>query len=455
MKDFLSAVIVMVLLLCIVLFTKKIFKKSTAEQSRKLIHVSMGVITLFFPYLFDTFIPVVMLGLVAFISLLVLRKNTILRTKFGDGLFSIDRKSYGEIYFVISIVLIFSLYKIMNLNVVHYIIPIATLTFADSTAALIGVRYGQNKLSGEYEDTKSLEGSVIFFIVAFMCSLFPLQLMTTVGRLEVLLISIFVGLLSAMVEMTSHDGNDNFLLPFLTFLIVQYNFNEHAGTLMYMFFVVFFIVFVCSIINKSTSLSKLAIVSVLLYGYMTMILGSLNWLYIPLLVFAFFSILPRTTELEKKNTLNYQIIEHNILVGTIFVFIKSITGLRDVCFCGFMVAYCMTLTMNTYVRLNIFYRKNVKVSSILSIIKTILVIEIPYILFNAYYYSVYRWWDWIIILTCTVISVFIIQKLNKKFDYSIINVPAAKANMFSVAIVSGIVFLCYITLGGMGCIVLS
>ena len=83
-----------------------------------------------------------------------------------------------------------------------------------------------------------------------MCCLVPLQLLTTVGRLEVLLISTFVGLLSSMIEMTSHNGNDNFLLPFLTFLIIQYNFTETANALINISAVVSFTLVVTIIVAK-------------------------------------------------------------------------------------------------------------------------------------------------------------------------------------------------------------
>ena len=282
MKDLFSIFLVLLILGTTTLFSKKLLNISSPEKSRKLIHVTLGITTLLFPYLFNSFIPVVFLGIIAFLSLFALRKVKTLRKKFGDGLFGVDRESFGEIYFTISIVLIFVLYKVMNLNTVFYLIPISILTFADSTAALIGVKYGTKKISEITEDTKSLEGSFVFFVVAFMCTLIPLQLITNVGRAEVLIISAFVGFMSAMIEMTAHSGNDNITLPFFTFLILQYNFEKNVDELFYVFEIVLFLIIICSIIYKLTKLSKLAIAGSLLYGYLTLILGSINWLYIPL-----------------------------------------------------------------------------------------------------------------------------------------------------------------------------
>lgn len=454
MVDFFPALIVLLILGFATLFTKKIFKKSSPELSRKIIHVTLGLTVLSFPYVFESHITVIILGILSFLALFSLRKISYLKEKFGEGLFGIERKSYGEIYFIISVVSIFSLYRIMNLNVIHYLIPIATLTFADSTAALIGCKYGMNKISETYEDTKSLEGSFIFFVVAFMCSLIPLQLMTTVGRTEVLIISAFVGILSAMIEMTAHDGSDNFSLPFLTFLIVQYNFDKSADDLIYIFWIIIFLCIICAIIKGITNISKLAIAGALLYGYMTLILGSINWLYIPLLEFAFFSIFPKTNEIERKNKLNYRIIEYNIIIGMFFVYIKSITELIDICFVCFLISYCMGLCMNTYTRLHTFYKHTEKHSIIASIIKSLIVIEIPYIIFNAGN-GVYRWWDWILVLLSTILAAFISKELNNKIDYSKTNINAAKANTIVIGITTGLIFIVYLILGGIGCITLT
>lgn len=454
MNDFYYSLIILAILSVSLLFTKKIFKNSSPEQSRKIIHVTIGLTTLTFPYILDSHLTVIALGIIAFLGLFALRNVKCLNKKFGAGLFSVDRNSFGEMFFIAAVVVIFSLYKLLDLNVVHYLIPIATLTFADSTAALVGVEYGKKKISANYEDTKSMEGSFIFFVVAFMCSLIPLQLMTTIGRAEVLIISTFVGMLSAMIEMTSHDGNDNFILPFLTFLIIQYNFDKTADELIHIFYIVTSLVIICMMINKLTKISKLAIVSCLLHGYMTLILGSINWLYIPLLEFAFFAIFPIANEQEKKNELNYRIIEYNIIVGTIFVYIKSVTGLIDICFVSFLVSYCVSLCMNTYTRVHVFYNKSEKISMLYGIAKTLFIIELPYIIFNTNN-GVYRWWDWIIVLVATVTSAFIAKYLNKKYDFSIVNMKAAKTYSIVMFTISSIIFIGYLILGGLGCIVLS
>ena len=438
----------------VILFTKKVFKNISAEASRKIIHISTGLVSLTFPFIFDSYIPVIIIVALAILGLTALKYIKTFNDKFGEGLFGVKRKSYGEIYVALAVGILFVTYKLTNVNIVNYLIPILILTFADSTAALIGVVYGRKKISSMNEDTKSIEGSFIFFIVAFMCTLFPLQLMTNIGRAEVLIISVLVGILAAMIEEVGHDGSDNFLIPIYTYSILAYNFDKDASVLLYNIGIMFVVILVSMIVFKINRLSKLAIVYALLCAYMTLILGSLNWLYIPLLTFIFFGILPSANEKEKKNEFNYKIIETNTIIGSAFLWLKIVTGLNDICFLCFLVSYAMVIAMNAYTRFTVFLEKKSFISAILSIIKALLVIEIPYILWNSYR-GIYRVWDWGIVFFSIIISVIAIKHLNKKYDYSYINMSSAVANTVTMGIITGIIFVGYLIAGWNGWIVLS
>lgn len=60
----------------------------------------------------------------------------------------------------------------------------------------------------------------MFFMVAFLLSHIPLILFRNVRREESLIISAIVGFNVALIEMISHTGNDNFLIPVTTFPFV-------------------------------------------------------------------------------------------------------------------------------------------------------------------------------------------------------------------------------------------
>ena len=183
----LVAFIMIVALLIIKLIEKK--TNINGELKRKLFHMTMGLVVLTFPYIFHNRISVIIIGIVS-ILMFIIMKHTSLKKSIGTILYSVDRQSWGEIFFAISVVLIFYWSKGEKIT---YSIPILILTFADSTAALIGKKYGKKSLSMLNEDKKSIEGSFMFFIVAFMLTLVPLLLYTNVGREETLLISAIVG----------------------------------------------------------------------------------------------------------------------------------------------------------------------------------------------------------------------------------------------------------------------
>ena len=215
----LVAGIMLVLLGILKLIEKK--TKINGELKRKLFHITMGLVVLSFPYIFKNRLSVVMIGAICII-IFVLMRHTKLKKSIGSILYSVDRESLGEIFFAISVVLIFYW---SNGNKVLYSIPILLLTFADSAAALIGKNYGKKNLAQMNEDAKSIEGSFMFFMVAFILTLVPLLLFTNVGREETLIISAIVGFNVALIEMISHTGNDNLLIPLTTyaFLITHIN----------------------------------------------------------------------------------------------------------------------------------------------------------------------------------------------------------------------------------------
>jgi dolichol kinase len=77
------------------------------------------------------------------------------------------------------------------------------LTLGDSVAALIGIKFGKIKLGSR---GKSLEGSLAFFAVAFLCSIFFV-------KIEYAFITAFIGV---AIEFLPLPVDDNFILPIFT-----------------------------------------------------------------------------------------------------------------------------------------------------------------------------------------------------------------------------------------------
>ena len=363
--------IVFIMLLIIKLIDKKI--KLNGEVKRKMFHTSMGISMLLLPHIFTSTLSVAMLGIIALVIMYFL-KNTKLKNSLGTILYDVDRESLGEIFFILSVFLIFYLSKG---DKILYSIPILILTFADSTAALIGKNYGKNNLAQFNEDTKSLEGSFMFFMVAFMTTLVPILLYTNVGREETLIISAIVGFNVALVEMISHSGNDNLLIPLTTFAFVSTHIGYDLQTLRLhlIFFIAIFLL--VTIANRVKALSKLAIVEAIVVGYLTTILYGGYAIIPPLILIMTVMRLPKRRPNEKENIYDARIIETNVLIPIAICGLVAITGWKKEFFMIYATAYAMHLIVNTFVRLKYYINLSETDSILLSIAKGFGLIFIP------------------------------------------------------------------------------
>ena len=374
-----TSVLFVILLLLASLTIIKILENKTninGEVKRKLFHMSMGLVMLTFPYIFHSVISVGVLGILALIILFAL-KHTKLKNSLGTILYSINRESLGEMFFVISV---FSIFYLSKGDKILYSVPILILTFADSMAALIGKNYGKKNIAELNEDAKSIEGSFIFFMVAFMATLVPLLLFTTVGREETLIISAIVGFNVALIEMVSHTGNDNLLIPLTTYVFLTTHINMSVEILRENLMILGIIFILVTIANRIKAWSKLALVEVMVVGYLTITLYGIYAVLPPLMLLFTCMTFPTLRENEKNNIYDARIIETNVVIGIGICGLVAITGLKDEFFMIYALAYSMHLTLNTFVRFKYFLNLSEKNCVILGFLKGLIFIFLPSLL---------------------------------------------------------------------------
>ena len=134
-KSMLLIVAVLFLALVGIKLLDKKFKLN-AELKRKAFHMSMGIVMLALPYICTSVLTVGILAVIAILIMIIL-KNTKLKNTIGSVLYGVERESFGEIFYTISVFLIFYLSKG---NKVLYSIPILILTFADSADGRIHIQ---------------------------------------------------------------------------------------------------------------------------------------------------------------------------------------------------------------------------------------------------------------------------------------------------------------------------
>ncbi|MCU0750187.1 MAG: hypothetical protein MUF13_11645, partial [Akkermansiaceae bacterium] len=129
---------------------------TSAEVSRKAVHIVMGMVCMTLPWWFARPEPVWALAVIATIPLMFLRLVPALREGLGSTLHGVKRPSYGEVLFAPAVALVFDL---AAGDPFLFCIPVAVLTLADAAGALGGTRWGRHRY-GAGEGFKSFEGSV-------------------------------------------------------------------------------------------------------------------------------------------------------------------------------------------------------------------------------------------------------------------------------------------------------
>jgi len=189
------------------------FTKVPPEWTRKLQHVLSGVLAAFFPWIFSSPKEVVILGLIMTVVLFGLRKS-----KFLTSLHEVKRKTFGEFYFLLSAVVL----SILSWdNPGFYFIPMLTLTFSDTLAAIVGSAYKRVTYTIKGH-VKSLEGSAAFFISTFLTVHFSLLFLSDIGALPSMLIALNIALLVTLVEGVCRNGRDNILIPLSTYYLLRH-----------------------------------------------------------------------------------------------------------------------------------------------------------------------------------------------------------------------------------------
>ena len=303
------------------------------ELTRKLLHMGMGSVTLSFPWLFDREWPILVLGVLSVGGMASLRLVKGLKTSLGCVVSGVSRVSLGEIYFPLAVAILFLLYLHDNdpspaRRTLLYCIPLLLLTLADAAAALIGVNYGKLRYATS-DGQKSTEGTLAFFLCAFLCTHIPLLLWGDVGRAESLLIAVLLAWLAAMFEAIAWAGLDNLALPLISYLLLKIYLPLPVGELEWrlaitaglMAFVFFF--------RYQTTLQGSAVLGAVLVGYISWALGDVRWLLAPLLLFVSYTLLSPRTEVNSRRIHNVHAVVCVASAGLIWLFLYRILGSHD------------------------------------------------------------------------------------------------------------------------------
>lgn len=196
-----------------------------AETQRKLVHVGVGLHAMLLPLFLDRASFLVFAAL-ALVALMFLRSPWGSRG-IGASVHSVERRSWGDLLFLLSVTVLFVR---TPGDPALYVLPIAVLTLSDAAAAVVGTAYGRRRF-GSGDRIKSIEGTVVFFVVTWMVAVTILITATEVPRLNTVLLATVVAAFAAQVEAESWRGLDNIFVPLGIHALLSFNGNAEPWLL--------------------------------------------------------------------------------------------------------------------------------------------------------------------------------------------------------------------------------
>lgn len=92
------------------------------------------------------------------------------------------------------------------------LVGIYSLAIADPLSAIVGIRFGKHKLT----PTRSVEGSIAFFVSIFIVTLIILTGFNTKFDILILFVSALIGLICTLADMIPLKLDDNLTIPLFT-----------------------------------------------------------------------------------------------------------------------------------------------------------------------------------------------------------------------------------------------
>jgi phytol kinase len=285
-----DGIAIALLLLCALtmLLLLRLYRKrrgAEAEWVRKLAHIGTGFMSICLPWIFSSRVPVFVVCGGSIALLLAIRYLPPVNRRLSGVLDGVDRESWGEICFPISVAL---LYQFAQGSKLLYAVPLVVLTLADTVAALAGTQYGKHGYAAPGA-TKSMEGSIAFFTAAFFSVNVALAVFSDAGKIETLLISLNIAIIVMLLEAIAWRGLDNIFIPLGVFILLRLYLTMPLGQLWNRFRVATALVLFVTAYARRTTLRGSALLASALVLYISWALGGWQWMVQPFLVFLAYS----------------------------------------------------------------------------------------------------------------------------------------------------------------------
>jgi phytol kinase len=266
------------------------------ETTRKLLHTGSGLLTLTFPFLFHELWPVLLLTGTSALTIATIKFLPAARARFGNVTNRVERPTLGELYFPVSVALLFLWTR--GSQPLLFVVPVLMLTLADATSALVGERYGRTRYIG---GSKSVEGSVAFALTGFFCAYVPLLIWGRIGGTKSFLIAATLALLVMLLEGSAWRGLDNLFIPIGGYFLLRAYLPMDAVALFTRLVVTSVLVSLIILSRKRTTLEDDSLLAGAFLSYIAWAIMGWRWLVAPTVIFLGYAWLsPPTAENSRR-----------------------------------------------------------------------------------------------------------------------------------------------------------
>lgn len=273
----------------------------SAEASRKIVHVLVGVMIFWARFLFESPVPAILIALVfIFVNLAALIKGGF------EGMHATDRQSMGTVFYPLSFLILVLMFWYRDPAIL--LISFLILALTDPLAAQVGENVKNPRAFVVWRDTKSLQGSTALGLAAFFITVVGLFFLRQIdghpmpGFQTLFIAGISVGVLSAFAESISWGGSDNLSLPLSAALTLDILLGTSLLT-QWMFLAWVFVAFVMAFgAYKLEVLNLSGTVAAFLLGSFVFGIGGIQWM-IPMGTFFVLSSILSKLGKQKKHIL--------------------------------------------------------------------------------------------------------------------------------------------------------
>lgn len=188
--------------------------KRGPSWSRSFAHLSAGLITLAFPWLFSSHWWILALAIQSSLVLWTTRKLSLFPSHHR-----IAGKSAGSYLFFTSVYICFLASSYTGRKEL-FLVPMLVLSFSDVAAALVGRTYGKRSI---YK-SKTIVGSIAFFITALPVLFLSYYYFLHWSLAGSICMTLLLAMLATTIEAYSPHGTDNFSVPFTMLIFMQIGF---------------------------------------------------------------------------------------------------------------------------------------------------------------------------------------------------------------------------------------